>query len=84
MRTPRRLFIPGPIVPARVIHPTSRRNIFQRLIRNRYNPRSRWITARDVWLNFKEELHCWLHRVPPGSRIHWRSGDIETTETTRE
>lgn len=45
---------------------------------NRRNPKSRFVSIEDVWLNLKERVYCWWHRVPEGSYINWdKNGKIK-------
>ncbi|HEY6945391.1 MAG TPA: hypothetical protein VI431_09660 [Candidatus Acidoferrum sp.] len=60
-----------------------RPTFWQRLTRNRYDPRSHWLTLYDVWLNLKEEGMCWWYRVAPGSHLLWRRGKIRSYITRR-
>lgn len=55
----------------------------RRILRNRYNPRSRFVSVRDIWLNLKEEVYCWWHRVPPGARIRWIGRRVDSYESDR-
>jgi hypothetical protein len=49
--------------------PPSRRSLLQRLLANRYNPGSSWISIADVIENAKDTWFCWSRRLPPGSRL---------------
>ena len=75
---PNERFIPGRVVRE------SRQSVTNRVFRNRYNPESRFVTPRDVWLNLKELFFCWLNRVPPGATLRWRAGRIVSYITRRE
>jgi hypothetical protein len=61
-----------------------RRRLGRRLVRNRYNAESRWVTLGDIWLNLKEEIYCRWHRVPSGATLRWRDGHITSHETRRD
>jgi hypothetical protein len=54
----------------------ARRGLLARIFTNRANPRSRWITASDVWTNTKEILYSWANRVPSNSYIRYQNGRI--------
>ena len=54
----------------------------RRILRNRRDPQSRWITLADVILNVREQWYGFWHRVPPGARLRW-NGDKVTGHYTR-
>jgi hypothetical protein len=56
----------------------------RRLKRNRYQPESQWLSVQDLWLNIKEELYCWWHRVPPGAVIKRKGGRIVSVDIRRD
>jgi hypothetical protein len=49
--------------------PPRRRSLLQRLLTNRYNPESSWVSVADVIENAKDTWHCFTHRLPPGTRL---------------
>ena len=59
-------------------------SLLKRIFTNRRDPNSSWIFLADVIANIREELHCFLFRVPRGSRLLWdRNGRIRGHSTTR-
>jgi hypothetical protein len=59
-------------------------SLLKRIFTNRCDPDSSWIFLSDVITNVREELHCFLNRVPRGSRIQWdRKGRVRGHSTTR-
>ena len=70
-------------IPGRIVH-GPRSAFARRLFRNRYDPASRWVSLQDVWMNFREVVYCWSHRVPPGATLHWKDGKIISFETRRD
>jgi len=51
-------------------------SLLQRILRNRYNPQSPYVTLGDAIANIKAIFFCWSERVPPGSRLLYRNGKI--------
>jgi len=58
-------------------------NLKRRLLTNRYDPKSNWITVKDVILNAKEIHYCWSHRLPKGTKLRWDGDRIVGHYTTR-
>jgi hypothetical protein len=59
-------------------------SLLKRIFTNRLDPNSSWIFLSDVIANIREEFHCFLYRVPRGSRLLWdRNGRIRGHSTTR-
>jgi len=50
--------------------------LWRRLLRNRYNPRSAYVTLADVIENVKSTWYAWAKRVPPGARLIYRNGRV--------
>jgi hypothetical protein len=53
-----------------------RRGLLGRVVTNRTDPRSRWVTIADMWTNAREIVYAWTHRVPDNSIIKYRNGKI--------
>lgn len=59
-----------------------KRSWVSKVFENRRNPRASFVPFYDIWLNIKEGLYCWNHRVPRGSYLNWKDGKIHS-HTTR-
>ena len=61
----------------------ARRGLLSRILRNRYNPGSKWVTFGDVIENVKETWFAFTRRIPPGSRIiRGRDGRIRSVTSS--
>jgi hypothetical protein len=59
-------------------------SLLRRIFTNRRDPNSSWVFLADVIDNIREEIHCFLYRVPRGSRLLWdRNGRIRGHATIR-
>jgi hypothetical protein len=59
-----------------------RRSLVSRILRNRYNPRSNWVSIGDIIENTKETWFAFTRRLPPGSKItRDRDGRIRSSNT---
>jgi hypothetical protein len=55
--------------PPRRNTPRKRVPLLKRLLRNRYNPGSNWVSLGDLIENVKDTWFCFSHRLPPGTRL---------------
>jgi len=59
--------------------------LLKRIFTNRRNPNSRWLFFSDMIANAREEVFCFLNRVPRGATLKWDGKDnqIRGYETRR-
>lgn len=59
-----------------------RRSLWARLLRNRYNPSSNWVSVGDVIENIMDTWHAFTRRLSPGSNIERdRNGRIRSSSS---
>jgi hypothetical protein len=59
-----------------------KKGLLARILRNRYNPNSNWVSLGDMIENIKDTWHAYTRRLPPGSRIiRDRNGRIRSSST---
>jgi hypothetical protein len=61
-----------------------RRTLRSRILKNRYDPGSRWVSLGDVVANLREVLYRWSNRVPPDAVIRWSGTRIVGHSTKSE
>ena len=58
-------------------------SLLRRIFTNRRDPNSSWVFLADIIGNVKEEWHCFVNRVPRGSRLYWHGSKIRSHSTIR-
>ena len=60
-------------------------SLWRRILSNRRDSHSPWVSIADVVGNIREELFCFFQRVPRGARLYWdgRTNKIRGYSTRR-